>query len=210
MCPDKLRKCKYTKKERSFCTSSDAYLQEHFADGLVHEGSPLVECYFVDGAIFVEHSSGYEIGKEVSATIAKLMKELSVVYSNAVFRGITEIEDAGYAFTHVYDFTMAEEAYRHRRNRALVYTVAPNGNKARYPTDVHALPSVEAWMKRLELQGANCIFSVASYNRCLHRQKLPNLQPITVMRTALVGGGMFLLREEGKPLKMLVKIDDHA
>ena len=65
-------------------------------------------------------------------------------------------------------------------------------------------------MERLELQGANCIFSVASYNRCLDRQKLPNLKPITVMRTALVGGGMFLLRKEGKPPKMLVNIDDHA
>jgi len=130
------------------------------------------------------------------------MRDLGLIYSNAVFQDVSEIEDSGFAFAHVNSFEMAEEMKRHGRNRAIVYTVAPNGNKARYPNDVHEELSIEDWNTRMRLVGCNVMTSILAYNRFIAQEQPKDLMPITVARTSNVGGGAFMLP--------IVSIEDHA
>jgi len=176
----------------------------------VTTGDSLIECSFDGDTLTCTSSSGRAVRREVSDRIGECMRDLSLVYSNAVFQDVASIEDCGMAFTHIHTFEMADPKYRHPRNKALVYTVGPNGNKPRYPNDVHVLPSVELWLKRMDLVGRNVVRSVALYNQHARTRSAASLQEITILRTPLIGGGAFLLRDEQDASKQLVQLDQHA
>lgn len=202
----------WSTRELMFCTESEAQLRQR---GLVATGAglALVQCYFAEGELVVEGAADpsapvapLQLSDATRAAIISCMNQLQLVYSNAVFDGVTSIEDCGWACTHVFSelMRMADSRYQHPRNRALVYCVGPNGHRQRYPTDVHELPTVASWHERTELTGRNISRSVAAYNTA-------RLAPtITVLRTCLVSGGAFLLRDLATPPNLLVTLQEHA
>merc|ERR1711976_235702 len=105
------------------------------------------------------------------------------------------IEDSGFAFFHILDFELADQRFANPRNKGLVYTVGPVGNKARYPNDVPFMPTVDAWLKRMQLTGRNIARSVMLYNEFVKRQGDTSWSSLTCLRVNNVGGGMFLLRD---------------
>ena len=136
------------------------------------------------------------------------MKTLKLRYCNAVYEGVTSIEDSGFAFFHVLNFELADPRFADPRNKCLVYTVGPNGNRKRYPDDVPVLPSVEAWQQRMQLIGKNIARGVTLYNEFVKRQVGTSWSPLTVLRVSNVGGGMFLLRDDdGTPM---ISIAEHT
>jgi hypothetical protein len=196
---------------RAFCSESDEQLRETCPDGNIFLGRPLVQCVLQSRRFVCADSNGpLHVPDETSKAIQRCMAELGVVYSNAVFEGVNSIEDSGFAFMHVYSFDMAEDKYRHQRNKAIVYTCGPNGNKARYPDDVHVRPSVQAWHERTRLVGQNVAKSVAAYNTFIEMHLPSSLLPVTILRTALISGGAFMLRDEANLANLLVSFEDHA
>jgi len=142
---------------------------------------------------------------ELAKQISESMATLQLSYSNAVYDDVVELEDSGFAFFHVFEFEMAQEKYRHDRNKGLVYTVGPNGNKKRYPNDVWVQLTREQWEMRTRLTGRNVARCVKVYNEFAATMSRPQL---TVLRTPLVSGGMFMLKDgEENPL---INLDEHA
>jgi len=200
-----------SQEERAFCSESDEQLRETCPDGLLSFGEPLIHCLLQGAGVVCENSEGtVEVPVATSEAIRRCMLELEVAYSNVVFKDVSSIEDSGFAFTHVYSFDMADAKYFHSRNKALVYTCGPNGNKARYPSDVHVQHSADAWYARMRLVGQNVATSIAAYNKFIVKQRTPGLLPITVLRTPLVAGGAFMLRDSADPSKLLVSSEQHA
>ena len=111
-------------------------------------------------------------------------------------------------FFHILDFELADHRFANPRNKGLVYTAGPVGNKARYPSDVPVLPTVDAWCKRMQLIGRNIARSVKLYNEFVKRQVDTSWSLLTCLRVNNVGGGAFLLRDDtGKPM---LALDTHA
>jgi len=198
-----------TERERMFCTESDEDFWQTCPDSNVTFGLPLVQCFMERGLVVFEDATGaIEVSDELRDLVQGCMQELGLAYSNAVYQGVSSVEDCGYAYTSVYNRDMTDPRYRHARNKAVVYTVGPNGNKQRYQSDVHVLPTPEAWHARTRLVGENVARSVAAYNALVARGRATGLLPITVMRTCLISGGAFMLRDLAD--KPIVTFKEHA
>ena len=128
-----------------------------------------VECFWVGEQVVCRHPRA-NLSKGMVDAIKRHMKALKLRYCNAVYEDVTSIEDCGFAFFHILDFELADHRFANPRNKGLVYTAGPVGNKARYPSDVPVLPTVDAWCKRMQLLGRNIARSVKLYNEFVKRQ----------------------------------------
>jgi len=182
----------YSDQQRMFSNSSDSELAELHPEGTAVHGQS-IQCFWRNGRVVCTSETGAEldVDEDLRSSIQQCMDLLGLRYSNAVFDGVSSIEDSGFAFFHYYDLQAMHGDFCPQRNKGLVYAVGPNANKERYPDDVHIVPTMTAWKARMHLLGSNIATSVAMYNKSATAE-LQDSNAVTVLRTAVVAGGMFM------------------
>eukprot|EP00930_Biecheleria_cincta_P059091 TRINITY_DN44855_c0_g1_i1.p1 TRINITY_DN44855_c0_g1~~TRINITY_DN44855_c0_g1_i1.p1 ORF type:complete len:440 (+),score=76.52 TRINITY_DN44855_c0_g1_i1:78-1397(+) len=183
----------YGDRQRMFSNSSDSELAELHPEGIAMHGRS-IQCFWRDGCFVCtsgETGAELDVNEDLKSSIRQCMGLLGLRYSNAVFDGVSSLEDSGFAFFHHYDLQALDGDFCPQRNKGLVYAVGPNANKERYPDDVHIIPTMTAWKERMRLLGSNIATAVAMYNKSATAEP-QDCKAVTVLRTAVVAGGMFM------------------
>jgi len=155
--------------------------------------------------------------KHLATAIAALMAQLSLMYVSANFQEILESEDSAYVFLHIFgkDLELQDPLLnlagdKAGASRAIIYTVAPVGNKDRYPDDVLSNLTLHDWCQRMRLLGSNVVELVDLYNKHAKRECNDELLPITSLWSSMVGGGEFLFREPGEKAASAETMTEHS